>query len=373
MLSYNLYVSKVFMKLYREIPEERLISTQSLLKINVAYNTRYRVFLCTLCHGHVPLKQLHHHLISKTQDVLYDAPGYVPPTGPHNLWRRQVVHRVPLPVSQRGLAMFICVEMRKHGIIIQGEDRARGILLHDSQDSPVLGVPIYTNGFTCLGCQYSHQNSGTVRKNCSCEEPEPHTLISTPVQTIGRSNFTKYFPLPGHQLPSPPVTQNQATVQPEGVIADTVALIQQHKKHLVSRIQQSEGFSQDVQSIPPCFINLSIHDFWEGCNWKAAQSYSLANLRNYPIYQRVRALVQTTLQADFALCDKKKTGSGSACLVISHHIMESSHGSVHKTTRGRIGANLLQTREASTTWGGQCVFIYCSGSWSGDGSHNFCQ
>jgi len=223
--------------------------------------------------------------------------------------------------------MFICVEISKHGIIIQGEkpDCARAISPHDSQDSPVLGVPIYTNGFTCLGCKYSHpKNPYRVKRNCTCEVPEPHNVVSTPVQTIAKSKFVKYFPLPGHQLPSPPITQNQTPAQPEGAIASTAALIRQHKKNLISEIQQSEGFSQDIQNISPCFINLSIHDFWEGCNWGAAQSFSIANLREHSTYKRVRSLVHARLQADFALCDGKNARPAS--LIVGHHIMATSHG-----------------------------------------------
>ena len=132
------------------------------------------------------------------------------------------------------------------------------------------------------------------------------------------------FPLPGYKLPSPPITPNQAPAQPEGAIANTAAFIRQHKKNLISEIQQLEGSSQDIQNISPCFINPPTHDFWDGCNWGAAQSFSIANLRSHSTYQRVRSLVHTTLQADFALCNRKEIHSAS--LVVGHHIMVTSHG-----------------------------------------------
>jgi hypothetical protein len=78
---------------YREVPVERLIGTRSLLKIHVAYNTSYRIFIC---HSRVHLKQPQNHLRNKAGDVTFDALGYIPLIGPPYLWKKPVIHNISL-------------------------------------------------------------------------------------------------------------------------------------------------------------------------------------------------------------------------------------------------------------------------------------
>jgi len=333
MLSCNLFLVKALMKLHREVPVERLISTKSLLKIHVAYNTRYQIFICTLCHSHVPLKQLQVHLKYGVQHVYLDAPGYFPPTGLPHIWKKEVIHRVSLPVPTSKLGMFICVEMKKHGIIIQGLDKARKIPPHPSQNSPVLGVTIFSHGYTCYSCQYSCPRLDGIQKHCSCVGPE-RNWVSTPLQTIGRSNFQMYFPLPGYQLSSPPIAQDSTIDTSDDPISDVAALMHQHKENLVSPLSQLENRLQnDFRNVSPCLINLSIHDFLEKLHRReTAEFYAIVKQEYTTLhsnFQRLHSLVQVTLDSDSDLCDPKRRNNIG--LVISHHITKFSHGYVYLT------------------------------------------
>ena len=308
---------------------ERLISTQGLLKIHVAYNTRYQIFICTLCHTRIPLKELPSHLTYKVQHAIFDAPGYFPPIGIPHIWRKEVIHSVSLPVPKKILGMFICIEMRKHGIIIQNSDDAKKISPHPSQDSPVLGVTIYSHGYTCHGCQYSHQSINEM-KHCSCTEPGMRKWISTPLQTIGQRHYQQYFPLPGYQLSSPPAAQDSAVDEPEDPVADITALMHQYKENLVSSLHQSGDRSQDFRNVHPCFTDLSIHSFLEGLNRReTGEFYSIIKKQYaelHPTSQQLCSLVRTTFDEDSDVCDPKKRDNIG--LMVSHYITKFSLGYV---------------------------------------------
>ena len=114
----HLFTQQTLILPNREEPMEWLISTKSLLNAHVAYNTRYKAFICTLCHAAVSLKELTGHLMAKVQHVVFDAPGYFPHSCPPHIWERKIVHHLTPPIPYRSFGSFVCAEMRKHGINI---------------------------------------------------------------------------------------------------------------------------------------------------------------------------------------------------------------------------------------------------------------
>jgi hypothetical protein len=245
--------------------------------------------------------------------------------------------------------MFVCVEMQKHGIAIEDSDEKRRMLPHPSQDSPVLGLTIYSHGYTCSGCQFSHQNLPGMGRHCSCTRPKSQNWISTPVQTFAQFSYQRYFPLPGHQLPSLPTAQVHIVDGPEAVMADTAVLLRQHKEKLASQLQESEDESQDdLRNIPPCLVNLSIHSFLKGFNETETEEF-YTNVRVtwhdfHPHFKRLHSLVQATLDADCDLCDPVKRST--AGLVVAHHITNSSQGYVYCGLDNRINTDVFQINPA---------------------------
>lgn len=317
---------------HRAIPWECLISTSSLLKVHVAYNTRYRVFICMLCHTSVPLKHLTSHLTSNTQGVLLDAPGYFPDVGIPHIWQREVVHNLSLPVAWRTFSMFVCVEMRKHGVIIGEPNEGKKRLPHSSQDSAVLGITVYSHGYICLGCQFAHVD---LRRFRSCKDPGC-SPISTPLQTFGRQSDLQYFPLPGHKLPSPPIAKDPPLGNASNNLADTAAFLRQQKDTLLAQLPEIEdGLQDDLRNIHPCFISLSIHKFLGGLNKGATTQIYSAMEEKYkklsPRFLRLSLLSKVTFDADSDLCDPTKRTLASA--MVAQQIVNFSAGCVHYRLR----------------------------------------
>ena len=223
--------------------------------------------------------------------------------------------------------MFVCIEMRKHGIVIKAPGRGGKVLPHCAQDSPVLGVTVYSHGYVCRGCQYAHLSTALVRRQCSCKGQKSHNIVSTPIQTIGRSENLQYFPLPGY-MPSPP-TEAAIVDNTNNNVTSTVALIHQHRETLLAQLPQPEDTAPDnLRTIHPCFINLSIHHFLEGLSKrKAGLLYStieISYLELSPKLMRLHSLGLATFKNDCNLCIPEKR-SGAATVIakkISHFSLE---------------------------------------------------
>jgi hypothetical protein len=142
-----------------------------------------------------------------------------------------------------------------------------------------------------------------------------------------------------------PTPQDHILDGPEATVADTAALIHQHKENLASQLQESEDGSQDdFRNIPPCLVDLSIHSFLEGLDKReTAEPHSNAKPtwdELHPSFQRLRSLVQATFDADSDLCHPKQRDN--AGLVISHYITEHSQGYVCCNLRHEMNTDIFR-------------------------------
>jgi len=303
-----------------------------------------------LCHVSVPLEELTTHLTEKVQNVLIDAPGYFPFTrGMSHVWKRGVVHNLSLPVSRRAFTMFVCIEMRKHGIIIGEPDKRKKILPHDTQDSPILGIMVYSHGYVCRGCQCAHVDILHVQSHCSCGNSKD--VVPTPVQTIRRNKNQQYFPVPGHRLPPPPPPPptEDPIVDDVDNVANTTALIRQHKETLSAQFpQQEDGSADDPRSIHPCFTTLSIHKFLGSLDKEAtAKLYSIIEKDSdelSPSFQRLHSLSVTALNSDSDLCDRE--GRSPAATIIAQQIGNFSLGYVCHRLRYMVNTDLIAEQQS---------------------------
>ena len=323
----HLFTQQTLILPNREEPMEWLISTKSLLNAHVAYNTRYKAFICTLCHAAVPLKELTGHLMAKVQHVVFDAPGYFPHSGPPHIWGRKIVHHLTPPIPYRSFGSFVCAEMRKHGINIDKSDEEKNIVCPNPvQDSPILGLAVYSHGYICITCGFAHLSQEKLQ-SCKCKDPKIRKPIPTPVQTIGRGKAIEYFPLPGYKLP---LLSNEDQVVDN--IEDTPAThLHKHKKAIAAKLPQSEDSSQDdFRNIHPCFVSLSIHDFLRGYNKEDTRKIYLTMEKEYcdlsPSLQHLYTLVGRVFNEDCNLCDPSTRSPSNS--IIAQHIAKFSLGYV---------------------------------------------
>lgn len=127
-------------------------------------------------------------------------------------------------------------------------------------------------------------------------------------------------------------------------VTSTVGLIHQHRETLLAQLLQPENtVPDDLQTIHPCFIGLSIYDFLEGLSKRKAEllysTIKINYLKLRPGLMWLHSLGLAKFQKDYNLCDPE-TRSG-VTTVIAQKIAYFSLKYVYHKLRCTMNTNVI--------------------------------
>lgn len=252
---------------------EQLVTTSTMLRYYLTFNSRYRLVICTKCSIGVPLNHLHAHLSASSQRRLDTLPAL----GSTKSKDRIVLepHGLRPPKDLNDIIVQELREMLGNPSFSADDFCSTDIKKpYPHQVGPVLGLQILEQCYGCKRCNYvcpalstmrSHRTTHTT-KGSEDSYKRDQERIGVMVQTFFSGNNRHFFEItPTRELQdSTNPTASTADVklgQELSGVEDPATLLRLRKATILGEGEEIDQTSLDRRQIHPIYFDLNIYNF----------------------------------------------------------------------------------------------------------------